>query len=157
MLINNTEQSDYLKVIWVLLLALGVSQANAKSTLDDNSLADEVGGVVRLSPIIISAVKQDVQQSIEEQNNLQQQLAREQADKAKKDEIYSTVLTDYEWQKKDPDSNKPSDKYLKPYEKYKFIEIGYNPYQRHDVRITTDDRVTIYIGHEIDGVGFVGH
>ena len=154
MLINNMEQSDYLKIIWVMLFVVGVSQAHAKSRLDDNSLADEVGGVVKLSPIIISAVKQDIQQSIEEQNNVQQQIAREQADKAKKDEIYSTGLTDYEWQKKDPDSNKPSDKYLKPYEKYKFIEIGYNPYQRHDVRITTQDRVTLYIGHEIDPVAY---
>ena len=157
MWINNTEQSDYLKVIWVLLLALGVSQANAKSTLDDNSLSDEVGGIVKLSPIIISAVKQDLQQSVEEQNVAQQQVAKALADKAKKEEIYSTVLTDYEWQKKDPDPNKPSDKYLRPYEKYQIIEIGYNPYQRHDVTITTDDRVTIYIGHEVDGVGFVGH
>ncbi|MEG0348651.1 MAG: hypothetical protein RR605_11430 [Acinetobacter sp.] len=157
MLINNTEQSDYLKVIWVMLLAVGVSQAHAKSTLDDYSLSEQADGMAKLSPIIISAVKQDVQQSIEQQNSVQQQIAQEQADKAKKDEIYSTVLTDYEWQKKDPNSNKASDKYLKPYEKYKFIEIGYNPYQRHDVRITTDDRVTIYIGHEIDGVGFVGH
>lgn len=157
MLINQTEQSDYLKVIWVMLLALGVSQAHAKSKLDDDSLSNQADGMAKLSPIIISAVKQDLQQPIEEQNKVQQQIAKQQSDKAKKDEIYSTVLTDYEWQKKDPNSNKATDKYLKPYEKYQFIEIGYNPYQRHDVRITTEDRVTIYIGHEIDGVGFVGH
>lgn len=157
MLINNMEQSDYLKVIWVMLLALGVSQAHAKSKLDDDSLSNQADSMAKLSPIIISAVKQDLQQPIEEQSKVQQQIAKQQSDKAKKDEIYSTVLTDYEWQKKDRNSNKATDKYLKPYEKYKFIEIGYNPYQRHDVRITTDDRVTIYIGHEIDGVGYVGH
>lgn len=157
MLINDMEQSDYLKVIGSMLLVFGISQAHAKSKLDDNSLSNQADSMAKLSPIIISAVKQDLQQSIEEQNKVQQQIAKQQSDKAKKDEIYSTVLTDYEWQKKDPNSNKASDKYLKPYEKYKFIEIGYNPYQRHNVTITTDDRVTIYIGHEIDGVGFVGH
>ena len=153
-MINDMEKSDYLKILCLMLMTLSSSNLAAKNSLDDNSLAEQYVGLAKLSPIIINAVKQDAQQPVDEQNKMHGEVAKEQADKAKKDEIYTTVLTDFEWQKKDPDANKPSDKYLKPYDKFRLIEVGYNPYQRHDVRVTTADRITIYVGHEIDGVGF---
>lgn len=147
-------KSDCLKILSIFLIALGSTQAFANK-LNDQDLAEQSVGVIKLAPIVIHAVKKDVQQPIDEQNELHDKVAQQRYDEAKKELIYSTVLTDYEWQKKDGDSNKPNDKYLKPYQKYQIYEMGYNPYQRHDVRITTDDRVTIYIGHEVDGVGFV--
>ena len=60
------------------------------------------------------------------------------------------MLTDYEWQKKDREYDKSSDKYISPIEQYRFIEIADSPYLRHDVRITTADKVTVYLGHERD-------
>jgi hypothetical protein len=153
MVIKLREKSDYLKMLAMLLMALGSFETVANQ-LDDQDLAEQSVGVVKLSPIIIQAVKQDTQQSVDEQKDLHKKIAQQQADAAKKDEIYSTVLTDFEWQKKDPDPNKPGDKYIAPLEKYKIIDIGLNPYQRHDVRITTQDRVTLYIGHEVDPVAY---
>lgn len=153
MTIKIKEKSDYLKLLAMLLMTLGSCEISANQ-LDDQDLAQQSVGVVKLSPIIIQAVKQDVQQSVDEQKDLHNKIAQQQADAAKKDEIYSTVLTDFEWQKKDPDPNKPGDKYITPLEKYKIIDIGFNPYQRHDVRITTQDRVTLYIGHEVDPVAY---
>ena len=153
MMIKDKDKSDYLKILGFLLMAFSSVEALADK-LDDQDLAEQSVGVVKLSPIIIKAVKENAQQPVEEQNNLHKQVAQDRSDDAKKDEIYSTVLTDFEWQKKDPDPNQPGDKYLKPLEKYRIIEVGYNPYQRHDVRITTQDRVTLYIGHEIDPVAY---
>jgi hypothetical protein len=153
MMIKNRVKSDYLKCLGILFITFGSIGVSANQ-LDDQDLAEQSVGVIKLSPIIIQAVKQDAQQSVDEQKDSHHKIAQQNSDEAKKDEIYSTVLTDYEWQKKDPDPNKPGDKYITPLEKYRIIDIGYNPYQRHDVRITTQDRVTLYIGHEVDPVAY---
>jgi len=151
---NNMDTFTCIKILCIILMGLGMSQLYAKNSLDDQALSEQSDGLAKLSPIIINVIKQSVHQPIEEQNKQHKQIAKERTDQANKDEIYTTVLTDYEWQKKDYDSNKPTDKYLKPFEKYRYFEMGYNPYQRHDVKITTNDRVTLYVGHEIDGIGF---
>ncbi|KAF1023443.1 MAG: hypothetical protein GAK29_02925 [Acinetobacter bereziniae] len=101
MVIKLREKSDYIKMLAMLLMALGSFETVANQ-LDDQDLAEQSVGVVKLSPIIIQAVKQDTQQSVDEQKDLHKKIAQQQADAAKKDEIYSTVLTDFEWQKKRP-------------------------------------------------------
>lgn len=154
MMVMGKNKSDYFKILGALLIALSSGGVSAKK-LDDKGLAEESVGVITLAPIVIQAVKQDTEQTINEQNQLHGKIAQERADKAKKDLIYSTVLTDYEWQKKDPDPNKPDDKYLQKIQKFRLVDVGYNSYQRHDVRITTADTITLWPGHEVDGVGFV--
>lgn len=156
MMIYHNERKGYFSVLSIsLLMALWGIQANAKQALDDQSLSEQFDGLAKLSPIVIQAVKVESQQPIDEQSEMHKKIAKEQSDQAKKKEIYSTVLSDFEWQKKDPDPNQPSDRYVRSYEQYKPIVIGYNPYQRHDVRITTADSVTFWPGHEVDGVGYV--
>lgn len=154
MKIMGKNKSNYLKIMGTLLVTFSATNVIANK-LDDQSLAEQSVGVIKLAPIVIQAVKQDAQQSVDEQNQLHGKAAQQSADEAKKDLVYTTVLTDFEWQKKDPDLNKPDDKYLQPIQKYRLIDVRYNPYQRHDVRITTVDSVTFWPGHEVDGVGFV--
>ncbi|AXQ22089.1 hypothetical protein BEN71_08415 [Acinetobacter wuhouensis] len=154
MKIMGKNKSNYLKIMGTLLVTFSATNVIANK-LDDQSLAEQSVGVIKLAPIVIQAVKQDAQQSVDEQNQLHGKAAQQSADEAKKDLVYTTVLTDFEWQKKDPDPNKPDDKYLQPIQKYRLIDVRYNPYQRHDVRITTADSVTFWPGHEVDGVGFV--
>lgn len=150
MMIANKEKTDYFKILGVLLSVLGSSSVFANQ-LDDQSLSEQYGSVAKLTPIVIQAVKKDVQQPVDSQNELHQKIAQKMTDEAQRSEIYSTVLTDYEWEKKNPRSNKPGDKYLKPFDKYRIIDVGYNPYQKHDVRIATADRIYFWPGHEIDG------
>lgn len=154
MKIMGKNKSNYLKIMGTLLVTFSATNVIANK-LDDQSLAEQTGGMIKLAPIVIQAVKQDAQQSIDAQNLLHEKAAQQSADVARKELVYSTVLTDFEWQKKDPDPNKPDDKYLQPIQKYRLIDVRYNPYQRHDVRITTADSVTFWPGHEVDGVGFV--
>lgn len=154
MKVMGKNKSEYFKMLSVLSIVLSSGGVFANQ-LDDKGLAEESAGIIRLAPIVIQAVKQDAQQPVEEQIQLHDQVAQKSADEAKKGLVYSTVLTDFEWQKKDPDPNKPDDKYLQQIQKFRLVEIGYNPYQRHDVRVTTADTITLWPGHEVDGVGFV--
>ena len=69
MTIKIKEKSDYLKLLTMLLMALGSAEILANQ-LDDQDLAEQSVGVVKLSPIIIQAVKQDAQQSVDEQKRM---------------------------------------------------------------------------------------
>ncbi len=149
MMIIGINKFSYTRLLIAILMVSSSTLLFAKK-LDDQSLSEQYDSVAKLTPIIISAVRQDAQQPIDEQNSTQSEMAAKLADVAKKNEIYSTVLTDYEWKKKDRDSSKPGDQYVRPYERYNLVEEGYNPYQRHNVTITTKDRTTVYIGREID-------
>ena len=139
----------------IAVLMMGSSTSVFANKLDDQSLSEQYDGLAKLTPIIISSVKQDVQQPLDEQNNVHNQIANKRANEAKKDEIYSTVLTDYEWKKKDRDSSKPGDRYVRPLTGFRFIDISENPNQRHDIRVTTKDTITLYSGHEIDAGGLI--
>ena len=77
-------------------------------------------------------------------------LAQTQTDVAQKKNIYATVLTEYELQKKDPSPSIGIDQYSLPMTQSKVIEVGDSPYQKYSVRITTEDKITVYIGHERD-------
>ncbi|OTG94751.1 hypothetical protein [Acinetobacter sp. ANC 3832] len=150
MIRNNELYQSYVKIILSGCLVLGSSLAIAKTEMNDEMLAEQTDHLARLTPIVIVAVKEDLKQSTEAQEKVHGQVAKERSDKEKKKEIYTTVLTDYEWQKKDREYDKSSDKYISPIEQYRFIEIADSPYLRHDVRITTADKVTVYLGHERD-------
>ena len=139
----------------IAVLMIGSSTSVFANKLDDQSLSEQYVGLAQLTPIIISSVKQDVQQPLDEQNNVHNQIANKRANEAKKDEIYSTVLTDYEWKKKDRDSSKPGDRSVRPLTGFRFIDISENPNQRHDIRVTTKDTITLYSGHEIDAGGLI--
>ena len=139
----------------IAVLMMGSSTSVFANKLDDQSLSEQYDSVAKLTPIIISAVRQDAQQPIDEQNSTQSEMAAKLADVAKKNEIYSTVLTDYEWKKKDRDSSKPGDRYVRPLTGFRFIDISENPNQRHDIRVTTKDTITLYSGHEIDAGGLI--
>ena len=139
----------------IAVLMMGGSTSLFANKLDDQSLSEQYVGLAQLTPIIISSVKQDVQQPLDEQNNVHNQIANKRANEAKKDEIYSTVLTDYEWKKKDRDSSKPGDRYVRPLTGFRFTDISENPNQRHDIRVTTKDTITLYSGHEIDAGGLI--
>ena len=78
----------------IAVLMMGGSTSLFANKLDDQSLSEQYVGLAQLTPIIISSVKQDVQQPLDEQNNVHNQIANKRANEAKKDEIYSTVLTD---------------------------------------------------------------
>ena len=151
MMIIKQGKLNQFRVIATVLLACGSVHAFANK-LDDQGLSQEYGTLPKLTPIVISAVKKDVKESVDEQNILHNQLAQKNADNAKKDEIYSTVLSDFEWQKKYRDSDKAGDKYTRPYEKYKLYQVSFNPYQRHEITVTTKDSITLYPGHEIDPI-----
>ena len=149
MMIIEINKFSYTQLL-ITILMMSSSTSLFANKLDDQSLSEQYDSLATLTPIIISTVKKEAQQPLDEQNSAHNQIANKRADDAKKDEIYSTVLTDYEWKKKDRDSGKPNDKYVRPFEGYRSIQVGYNPYQRHDVTITTKDGITFWPGHEID-------
>ena len=57
MMIKDKDKSDYLKILGFLLMAFSSIEALADK-LDDQDLAEQSVGVVKLSPIIIKAVKE---------------------------------------------------------------------------------------------------
>ena len=63
----------------IAVLMMGGSTSLFANKLDDQSLSEQYVGLAQLTPIIISSVKQDVQQPLDEQNNVHNQIANKRA------------------------------------------------------------------------------
>lgn len=135
---------------WTIFLCSMTALCHAEISMNDQQLSEQIGHATQLSPIVITAVAADLKQSTEDQGFIHTKLAQANTDVVQRTNIYTTVLTDYELQKKHPSPNIDTDQYSLPTTQSKVIEVGESPYQKHNVRVTTEDKITVYIGHERD-------
>lgn len=119
--------------------------------MDDETLSNQTVTLAKLTPIVITAVQEDAAQSVESQNINHLQVAQKRADQAKEKNIYSTVLTEYELEKKDSDYPVVTNQHAAPTAKIKLMTVNESPYHRSDIRITTEDKITVYLGRDGNG------
>lgn len=137
---------------WIIGVGLSClcSTAFSISPLKDDVLTqsvdqDEIGTV---TPVVITAVKYDVQSSVEQQNQRNNQLAIQQSNAIKKDHLSYVVLNHYEQQKQE------SNPYQKQLDKKPLLpntakRTEYAPsVQNSMITVTTTDKVTIYVGRD---------
>lgn len=129
---------------FLMLTNLCLTTVYAAKALNDGDLADQADHLARLTPIIISAVKEDVQQPASEQMATHDRVAKAMSDKAKQANLNAGVISVYQVQKKTIDlqpisQNTQDTKSQIP----RFVTIGVSA-QNNNVRIVTDDHVTIY-------------
>lgn len=117
----------------------------AISPIHDDLLSENMNYVGTITPVVITAVKRDIQESVVQQNQKNHQLAGRQADEIKKDHLTYVVLNDHEQQKKETDAyqHQVDKRPLLP-NKAKVIEYGVSA-QDSLVKVTTQDKITIYI------------
>ena len=94
MMIIGINKFSYTRLLIAILMVSSSTLLFAKK-LDDQSLSEQYDSVAKLTPIIISAVRQDAQQPIDEQNSTQSEMAAKLADVAKKNEIYSLIIQSF--------------------------------------------------------------
>lgn len=120
-------------------------------SMSDAQLSEQTRILARLTPNIITAVKTDLVQSTEAQNIIHTQLAQKHADKEKETQLYSSVLTVYELEKKNMDTSNTADQYISPEIPFRLVSVAESPYHRSDIRITTEDKITVYLGRDGNG------
>ena len=127
-----------------------VAPSYAEISMNDQQLSEQIGHATRLTSMVMTTGAEALKQSPEDQGLLHTKLAQAQTNAAQRKNIYTTVLTEYELQKKHPSPSIGIDQYSLPMTQSKVIEVGDSPYQKYNVRITTEDKITVYIGHERD-------
>lgn len=122
-----------------------LGSAYAAKALDDDALADQTDHLARLTPIVISAVQEDVQLSQDNQYASHDRIAKDRAAKAQKANLDAGVLSVSQVQKKTIDLTPVSDT-SKDYssQKIRYYIVGRSA-QNNNVRIETADHVTIYV------------
>ena len=139
--------------LYISLVCLGVifnlisSSAYAERGMDESALSEQTDQLAKLTPIVISAVKADVQQPMETQQQNHQRLANELSGDLTQQNINNTVLTEYETQKKEETQKLNMQKTAYIPSKYKMMQYGYSA-QNNNVRVETDERITIYVNRE---------
>lgn len=121
--------------------------AFAQQSMNESTLSEQSDQLAKLTPIIITAVKADVQQPIETQQQNHQRLASELSNELTQHNINSTVLTGYETQKQEERQKLNLEKTAYIPSNYKTVQYGYNA-QKSNIRVETNDHVTIYINQE---------
>lgn len=134
---------------FLVLSNLALSGVYAASALDDNALANQTDHLARLTPIVISAVQEDVQLPKNLQSETHDRIARERAAQAQKANLNAGVLSVSQIQKKTIDLSPVSDS-SKDYspQKIRFFTVGRSA-QNNNVRIETDDHITIYVNPNV--------
>ncbi|SPL71471.1 hypothetical protein [Acinetobacter stercoris] len=83
-----------------IVCSFGASGVFAVTPLDEESLSKQTDHFARLSPIVISAVKEDAQLPLDEQVQAHDKIAVMRAGKAQVKNLESGVVSDYQIQKK---------------------------------------------------------
>lgn len=136
------------KAFWMIVVSCFSTTIFAISPIKDDLLSENVNYVGTITPVVITAVKRDVQESIEQQNQKNNQLAGKQADEIKKDHLTYVVLSDHEQQKKETEAYQhQADKRPLLPNKAKMIEYGTSA-QNNFVKVTTPDKITIYVSRD---------
>ncbi len=131
-----------------ILLSCVCSSAFSISPIKDEVLATDVDYVGTITPVVITAVKRDVQNSIEHQNETNHQLADQQSNAIKKDHLAYVVLNDYEQQRQEAHfpQNLVQKKPFIP-NKAKVTEYGISVLG-NTITVHGEDKITIYTSPE---------
>lgn len=136
----------YLLVFFIIFSCLSSSVA-AQRSMDEFTLSEQADQFAKLTPIVISTVRTDVQEPLETQQQNHQRLATELSNDLNQQNINNTVLTEYEMQKKEIAQNLELQKTVQIPLQYKIVQLGYSA-QNNNVRVETDQRITIYVSRE---------
>ncbi|QOW45857.1 MULTISPECIES: hypothetical protein [Acinetobacter] len=141
---------DQTKLQWIMaiLLASVCTPSFAISPLKDDALAKDANGGGTITPVVITAVKRDVQAPVEQQNQINSQLAAKHANENKKEHLAYTVLNNHEQQRQE-DAYQSQNQEKRPLLPHKAImtEHGTSAHS-NKVTVTTADKVTIYVSRD---------
>ncbi|OTG83120.1 hypothetical protein B9T27_07590 [Acinetobacter sp. ANC 4648] len=125
----------------------GVSPSFAAIYLDDASLAQESIHLEVLTPMVISALKENVELSAENQKIIYDKIVQQRIGDQQKNMMVNSVLTDYQLQKKEENLAGLDEKQVAIPTKYRFIGYGVSA-KDNTVRVTTEDKITIYVSRD---------
>ncbi|AWL28630.1 hypothetical protein DJ533_08660 [Acinetobacter defluvii] len=136
------------RYLFGILLSCMCSTAFSISPIKDEVLATDVDYVGTITPLVITAVKRDVQNSVEHQNETNHQLADQQSNAIKKDHLAYVVLNDYEQQRQEAHFSESlvQKKPLIP-NKAKVTEYGISVLG-NTITVHGEDKITIYTSQD---------
>ncbi|WP_111859735.1 hypothetical protein [Acinetobacter sp. CFCC 10889] len=132
---------------WIAgILCAAISTSSfAISPLKDDALAKDENYVGTITPVVITAVKRDVQAPVEQQKQINHQLAAKQANENKKEHLAYVVLNNHEQQRQeDAYQSQKTEKRPSLPNTAKMVEYG-TSLHNNTVTVTTADKVTIYV------------
>lgn len=135
-------KSRLIKSVGILSITMTASmmvvQSHANNTLNDDALSEQTDRLQKVTPEVITQLKNDAQLDASEQVKIQQQLAQKQSMQIKKQVLESNAASDYEIKRKTDPSK------LLNVEKHEFIppkpaKVIYNiEFENKNVQIGTN-------------------